>query len=904
MNWQSFYVLLSILPCIILVWLAWLGWRRRQTAGAPAFIALVIAVALWSLFHALKLSSPNETTAIFWEKMKYFGIVSMPVAWLAFASQYTGADRWLNPRTFTMIALFPALTLAIVWTNPQHEWMWTSFRLDETGNAPQLLTTEGIWFAPYILYSYGLILSGTIMLVRFAIGSPEHQRKQTIAIIAVVGIGLIGNLISVLDINPINSLDLTPLLFTASGLVMALALLRFDLLDIVPVAYYSVFEHLMDGAIVVDSGNVILDANPAVCKPFGYDHPSMVMGKQLEQAFVDLPDRVSPASAVPGTTTVIQRGDQYFEIRVSPLKNPHQRLKGRVLLFHDITERKLDEQVIRQSEERYRSLANNVPIGIYRTTTEGHLIDANPTLAKILGYSSVSHLLMNATQLDYFNRSERLKQIEQVKNAGGVTQTELQFKTQDGRDIWVRDRTYVALNADDTLASISGTIEDITELRSETDERIKRVEQLSILQQIYEEISLTLNIDDVLSVSLDAAIRLSGAHAGFMALSDGEDMTVAKVIGPYPDSLSTFILGPDSGIVGRVMVNQESEYITDVANDPDYLPYLDDTKAKMVIPLISQEYLLGLLNLETSKPERFSLEVFRFMQILGSQIVFAVDNARLYNRGQIQLEELQTLYDQVRELEHLKTDMIRIAAHDLKNPLVALDGHIQLLQYDEEQFEEEHRRYFKTMRRSTDRMMDMIDNILSLERIEQMAKKQDAPKRGVDILHQVVRAIEEFRPLAIEKSQAINLDIDDLPDPDTLVVSGDDAQIYEAVTNLINNAIKYTPDQGIIAVTLRIENSHVAFTVKDTGYGIPEEKQKDLFRPFYRVKSRETRKISGTGLGLHLVRNIIRRHKGQMIFQSVYGEGSTFGFTLPYPTNQDKAEENAERRKSDINLFD
>ena len=119
-------------------------------------------------------------------------------------------------------------------------------------------------------------------------------------------------------------------------------------------------------------------------------------------------------------------------------------------------------------------------------------------------------------------------------------------------------------------------------------------------------------------------------------------------------------------------------------------------------------------------------------------------------------------------------------------------------------------------------------------------------------------------------------------EPDTAMVLGDDAQLYEAVTNLIGNAIKYTPDEGSIDVQLIISpDNRVCYQVIDTGYGVPEDRQNRLFEPFYRSKTTETATIEGTGLGLHLVKNIIDRHNGEMIFKSIYRQGSTFGFLLP-----------------------
>ncbi|MBC8170501.1 MAG: HAMP domain-containing histidine kinase, partial [Anaerolineae bacterium] len=308
---------------------------------------------------------------------------------------------------------------------------------------------------------------------------------------------------------------------------------------------------------------------------------------------------------------------------------------------------------------------------------------------------------------------------------------------------------------------------------------------------------------------------------------------------------------------------------------PDYMPTTSDTQAIMVIPLLSYERILGVLHLETNKPERFSQDIFDFLKLIASRVAVAIENAQLYQIAQDQLTRLQELYIQVSDLEKLKTDMIRIAAHDLRNPVSVIVGYLELLQWSlGEKITDKQQNQIDAMSRAAQRMEKITTDILSLERIEklQLDKSQQL------LMNTALREVfDEYKGQAEQKHQEYVLEIPD----EVLTVQADGAQLREAMSNLVGNAIKYTPESGKVTMKLYEDKDKVKFEVIDTGYGVPADQQASLFQPFFRAYSDETANIEGTGLGLHLVKNIITRHEGKMIFRSIYGEGSTFGFELP-----------------------
>lgn len=399
----------------------------------------------------------------------------------------------------------------------------------------------------------------------------------------------------------------------------------------------------------------------------------------------------------------------------------------------------------------------------------------------------------------------------------------------------------------------------------------RRVDFLSLLQQVDIELNHTLELNSVFRVALNAAHILSRADSGYIALLEGGALKISCGFGGY---IEMTVL-PNNGIAARAIRFERAEYLPDVSADTDYVALIDSTRAKIAIPLLAHHKIVGLLNLETDTPAEFTPDMVEFTSLLAGRIATAIENARLYQTSQAQLAELHALYQEVSALEQLKSDMIRIVSHDIRSPLAVIYSYIDLLNEDlKPHMNDQHRVAVSAIRRAVGRIQHMSSDILTLERLQ---SNTALPADTILVAMLMQRAVDDHYEESSRKKQMITLSVP----LESLYVTGDQAQLREAITNLVGNAIKYTPEGGCINARLFTDDGCAVIEIEDNGYGIPEAEQSHLFEPFFRVRTKETRGIEGTGLGLYLVKKIIERHGGQIVWHSAYQVGSTFGFRLP-----------------------
>lgn len=348
----AFITFLFFLCTGLNVFSATLMWPRRKMKAGLTLFALMLAFIIWTFCSGMELASTTLSGDVLWSKIAYFGSSSVPVLFFIFSLQFTDRDKYLSSgRTLALWAV-PILSILLVLTNEYHHLIWSAVLPNPVINQVRYVYYHGLWFWVLNVYSYVLLVFATLFLVMEAIQQQKIYRRQAHVLLLGIPLPWIANLLYISGFSPLRGFDLTPIMFTITGLLYALGLYRYELLDVLPVARNKIFEDLEDGLVVVDMRQRIIDINPAAARmlnlneeqvigcPIGIEAPilsSHIAGETVQEEI----------QLNPGT-------NEWQELRVSSLLDGRGLDAGKLLILRDISNRKKTEEEL---QEKSRELA-------------------------------------------------------------------------------------------------------------------------------------------------------------------------------------------------------------------------------------------------------------------------------------------------------------------------------------------------------------------------------------------------------------------------------------------------------------------------------------------------------------------------------------------------------------------
>jgi len=204
------YIISPLIAFLLVLVMIVYTWRHRTTPIVTTFLILMSALALWSLTVVLEHGSPSLIAKIFWVKLSYLGIVILPTAWLIFTLQYANREKWLTKRNLAMLAVLPAITLVMVWTNDTYHLMWKNIWLDTNVSPPVDAVSHNLWFLVQAMYSYLLIFLGNLTILRVFLHSSGIYRKQVGIMLLATIVPWVANFLFIVGVGPFTVIDPTP----------------------------------------------------------------------------------------------------------------------------------------------------------------------------------------------------------------------------------------------------------------------------------------------------------------------------------------------------------------------------------------------------------------------------------------------------------------------------------------------------------------------------------------------------------------------------------------------------------------------------------------------------------------------------------------------------------------------
>lgn len=546
---------------------------------------------------------------------------------------------------------------------------------------------------------------------------------------------------------------------------------------------------------------------------------------------------------------------------------------------------RLTNQKMIDNEASHQAMIESLPVGVYRTTEDGRFINANTQLIKMLGFKSHDELTRINAGNFYLTPEERPQEIERRKDRNGTFSNEVKFKRRNGEIFWVRDTSTISIDKHGYITHIDGVLEDITERKS-IEARLDNTHQLVL--QAKQEWEATVDSLPQFICLLDhnkCIIRSNRTleRWGLGTVDGIKGQTICEVLKEFNptdgDDLPTLIntnwerliSGESFSFEIRKEDNQQyaTVQIQPVAQTTHHNAVGRNSYAVAVVSdntankQLEQALRQINLDLEARVHDR-TAELEAVNLLLQREI----------NERELIAIELEDALQQEKELNAFKSRFGTMISHEFRTPLAVIQTSADLLERYADRLSLERRVEFThRIRQQIKHLVNLLDDILTVSRAQTVGVEMT---RDWIKLHPFMSEIKKELYQLIRAERELICDVT-LNGCDRAYI--DQRLIHQLITNLISNAMKYSDDGSTITFSTYCEASNLIIEVEDEGIGIPLEAQHHLFDVFYRADN--VGDISGTGVGLAIVKLAAELHKGNITFKSTPDVGTRFTVTIP-----------------------
>lgn len=357
---QTICVLLLLISSAIGIGLLSYLYRRREIPGATAMMILAGAISIWSLTYSLELGVSGFTWKIFAAKLQYIGITIIPLAWFQFAEAYSRRNRWTRPHHIAVLAVLPAITLILVFSNEYHQLIWKDVQLNIQGPLQTFDATYGPAWYIFAAYSYALLFWGGLILLLAARALSNVYRRQFYILLFSLLLPWVANVLYIARLSPVQQLDLGPFAVTFSAAILTYGMSRYRLFDLTPVSRSALIHNIPKPAFIVDMKGRVVDVNLPVHSIILFPVTNII-GLPVEKVFPWWPsldgESISDVATVQNVCIQQDKHNRYFNLHVTPVLDHDQSVIGRLIILDDITIEKLAQEALALARVKSEFLA-------------------------------------------------------------------------------------------------------------------------------------------------------------------------------------------------------------------------------------------------------------------------------------------------------------------------------------------------------------------------------------------------------------------------------------------------------------------------------------------------------------------------------------------------------------------